>query len=131
MPNTTKAAVDKIIQYDSTVITDVDSFIATANAMVTAIVAVDPAPSNTVLEIVERYLTAHLIGISDPRVQSEQVKNIQQTFQVKLSEGLGITHYGTMAMQLDTTGRLARWNKQVVEGRGAKQFFWAGIASPS
>lgn len=126
MARTTIAAVQKIISYDAVLIPDIQPFIDDASTMVTAIIAIDNTPLAASLEMTERYLAAHLIAVTDPRLQSEQVKTLQQSFQVRLMDGLGITHFGQTAMQLDTTGRLARWNKQVVEGGGSKQFFWSG-----
>jgi hypothetical protein len=123
---TTEDAVKLIIEYDTNLIPDLTPFIASASLLVDTVVAIDPAPSDAILEVVERYLTAHLIGITDPRIQAEQVKSLQATYAVRLSDGLGITHFGTLAMLFDTTGRLAQWNKQTVEGRSAVQFFWAG-----
>jgi energy-converting hydrogenase Eha subunit H len=124
MSRTTLAAVNKIIQYDSTNVPDPQLMIDSASRMVTNIIGtsldVDTA------ELVERYLSAHLIGISDPRIQSEQVKTIQASYQVRLADGLGLTHFGTTAMMLDSSGKLAVWNNKVVKGMVAFDLFWAG-----
>jgi energy-converting hydrogenase Eha subunit H len=124
MARTTLAAVNKIIQYDSTNVPDPQLMIDSASRMVTNIIGtsldVDTA------ELVERYLSAHLIGISDPRIQSEQVKTIQASYQVRLADGLGLTHFGTTAMMLDSSGKLAVWNNKVVKGMVAFDLFWAG-----
>lgn len=125
MARTTIAAVQKIISYDAVLIPDIQPFIDDASLMVTNIIGT--AASEATLEMVERYLAAHLIGISDPRIQSEQVRTIQASYQVKLSDGLGITHYGSMAMQLDTSGKLSRWNKAVIAGMAsAFSLVWGG-----
>ena len=128
MPATsTAAAVAKIILFDATVITDVESFITTAGLMVDAIIG--DRINSTQQEVVCRYLSAHLIAITDNsnRIQSEQVKSLQNSYTSRLSDGLGITHWGTMAMQLDPSGKLANWNKAVVSGRaGAFDLFHAG-----
>ena len=128
MPATsTVAAVAKIIIYDSTVITDVESFITTAGLMVDSIIG--DRINSTQQEVVCRYLAAHLIAITDnsTRIQSEQVKSLQNSYTSRLSDGLGITHWGTMAMQLDTSGKLANWNKAVISGKaGAFDLFHAG-----
>jgi len=124
---TTSAAVQKIIKYDATVITDVPAFIDTAVLIADAVIG--DALSDTALEVVTRYLTAHLISITDnsTRVNSEQVKSLQSSYQSKLSDGLGITHWGSTAMMLDTSGKLSRWNEQVVSGlSGAFQLVWGG-----
>jgi len=123
---TTVAAVNKIIVYDTTVIPDVQPFIDSAIVIVSSIVAIDNTPTDAMLELVTRYVTAHLISITDTRIASEQVKSLQQSFQYKLSDGLGLSHFGATAMLLDTTGRLAAWNNRVVNGLLKPQFFWAG-----
>lgn len=128
MPATsTAAAVAKIIIYDNTVITDVESFITTAGLMVDSIIG--DRINSTQQEVVCRYLAAHLIAITDnsTRIQSEQVKSLQNSYTSRLSDGLGITHWGSMAMQLDTSGKLANWNKAVISGKaGAFDLFHAG-----
>ena len=124
---TTTEAVQKIILFDASAITDVPSFITTAGLMVDSIIG--DRINQTQQEVVCRYLTAHLIAITDNsnRVQSEQVKSLQVTYSNRLSDGLGITHWGTMAMQLDPSGKLANWNKAVVSGKaGAFDLFHAG-----
>lgn len=128
MARTTEDRVQLIIQYDTTVIPDIQPFIDDANIMVTAIVATDDTPSAASLELIERYLAAHLIAITDPRVDTEKVKSLQTKYQYLLDKGLGITHFGTTAMAMDFTGRLAAFNTRLTKGGGLKQFFWAGEA---
>lgn len=128
MPATTTiTAVQKIIAFDITVITDVESFITTAGLMVDSIIG--DRINSTQQEIVCRYLAAHLISITDnsTRIQSEQVKSLQVAYSNRLSDGLALTHWGSMAMQLDTSGKLANWNKAVISGKaGAFDLFHAG-----
>lgn len=126
MARTTLAAVNKIIQYDSTNVPDPQLMIDSASLMVTNVIGT--ALDASTAELVERYLAAHLIAISDPRIQSEQVKTIQASYQVRLSDGLGITHFGTTAMMLDSSGKLAVWNNKVVKGMVKFDLFWAGKA---
>lgn len=114
MSLTTVAAVRAIIDYDQTLITSITSFINDASDLVEEVIG--SSLSDTMKEKVERYLAAHFIGITDPRVESEQVKTLRTTYQVKLSEGLGITHYGTMAMMFDTSGKLSAWNQALIKG---------------
>lgn len=124
MARTTLAKVNKIIQYDSTNVPDPQQQIDDASLMVDNIIG-DALGASTA-ELVERMLAGHLISISDARIASEQVKSIQASYQYKLSDGLGITHYGATAMLLDTSKKLAIWNKQVINGTAKPQFFWAG-----
>lgn len=129
MPVRTSAdRVSKIIDYDTELIPDIQPFINDASIMVDTLVATDISVSANVLELVERYLAAHFIAITDPRVATEQVGSLLTTYQYKLAQGLAITHYGSMAMFLDTSGRLSNWNNRVVEGIINPQIFWAGKA---
>ena len=127
MARTTEDRVNLLIQYDLTIITDIQSFIDDASMLVDNIVAIAPLPSTALLEIVERYLAAHFIAIADPRVDTEKVKSLQTKYQYLLDKGFAITHWGTTAMMVDTTGRLAAFNNRLLDGNGPKQFFWAGI----
>lgn len=126
MARTTLAAVNKIIQYDSTNVPDPQLMIDSASLMVTNVIGT--ALDASTAELVERYLAAHLIAISDPRIQSEQIKTIQASYQVRLSDGLGITHFGSTAMMLDSSGKLASWNTRVVKGIVKFDLFWASKA---
>jgi energy-converting hydrogenase Eha subunit H len=124
----TVAEVQRIIQYDTTAVPDVQPFIDDAVVLATAVIGSHLTTER--FDLVCRYLAAHLIGITDPRIQSEQVKSLQASYQNKLSDGLGITHFGSMAMLLDTSGKLANWNKAVISGKaGAFAFFHAGTNS--
>ena len=114
MALTNAAAVQAIIDYDTTLITSIASFITDASDLVEEVIGT--SLGNTMKEKVERYLAAHFIAITDPRVENEKVKTLSVTYQVKLSEGLGITHYGTMAMMFDTSGKLSAWNQNMIKG---------------
>lgn len=116
--------VDRIISYDTDMIPDIHPFIDDAYLMLDSIIGDAILPAQ--MDLVAKYLTAHLIGITDPRIQSEQVKSLQQSYQFRLSDGLGLTHYGATAMMLDPSGKLAQWNNKVKKGLAGPQFFWAG-----
>ena len=62
------------------------------------------------------------------RVSREAVSGVSQAFQYKVEIGLSVTMYGQQAMMLDETGGLAKWNKDVLEGRAGTSVggFWAG-----
>ena len=124
---TTEDKVQAIISYDLMLIPDIDQFIADASLIVDNVIAIDSRASAAILELVERYLTAHLIAISDPRVKREQVKTLAVEYAVSLDKGFAITTYGTVAMTVDITGRLAAFNNRLITGGGIKQFFWAGL----
>ena len=120
----TPAQVQRLIQYDTVFIPDVQPFIDDAVILATAVIG--DAITSTQFDLVVRYLSCHLISVSDARVQSEQVKTLQVSYQYRLSDGLGITHYGTTAMLLDPSGKLAIWNNKVKKGLAGPDFFWAG-----
>lgn len=120
----TEDDVTRIIAFDTDRIPEVQPFIDDAVLMLTNIIGTALTPAT--FDLVTRYMTAHLIAVSDPRVSMEKVKSLQVRYDTKLDKGLGITHFGTMAMALDSSGKLAQWNRQVTSGEGLKQFFWAG-----
>jgi hypothetical protein len=120
----TEDQVTRIILFDAARIPEVQPFIDDAVIMLTNIIGT--ALDTATFDLVTRYMAAHLIAISDPRVNMEKVKSLQVRYDTKLDKGLGITHFGTMAMMLDSSGKLSQWNTQVVSGEGLKQFFWAG-----
>lgn len=122
----TEDQVTRIILFDTSRIPEVQPFIDDAVIMLTNIIGT--ALDTATFDLVTRYMAAHLIAISDPRVNMEKVKSLQVRYDTKLDKGLGITHFGTMAMMLDSSGKLSQWNTQVVSGEGLKQFFWAGEA---
>lgn len=122
----TEDQVTRIILFDTARIPEVQPFIDDAVIMLTNIIGT--ALDTATFDLVTRYMAAHLIAISDPRVNMEKVKSLQVRYDTKLDKGLGITHFGTMAMMLDSSGKLSQWNTQVVSGEGLKQFFWAGEA---
>ena len=125
MALTTSAAVAKIIDYDTTLIPSLTPFIDDAADLVNEVIGT--SLSDTMKEKVERYLAAHFVAITDPRVSDEKVKTLSTSYQHKLNDGLAITHYGTMAMQFDTSGKLSAWNQNVIKGTlQAPSISWLG-----
>ena len=127
---TIERVVRLIPDYDTELIPDIQPFIDDASVLVDEIIAIDPRATAASMEMTERYLSAHLVCITDRQTNTEQVKSILVTYQSLLRPGLELTHYGAQAMRLDTTGRLAGWNARTNDGGGPKQFFWAGIECP-
>ena len=123
---TTEDRVALLIQYDRTFITDLQPFIDDASLIVDNVIAVAPLPAAALLEVVERYLAAHLVMVTSGQISMEKVRSIQVQYGTLLDKGFAITHWGTTAMMLDTTGRLAALNSRLLSGGGVKQFFWAG-----
>ena len=128
MARTTDERVALLIQYDRTFITDLQPFIDDASLIIDNVVAIAPIPATNMLELVERYLAAHLVMVTSGQVSMEKVRSIQVQYGTLRDKGFAITHWGTTAMMLDTTGRLAAFNTRLMQGGIGKQFFWAGVA---
>jgi hypothetical protein len=126
MARTTDDRVALLIQYDRTFITDLQPFIDDASLIIDNVVAIEPVPADNLLELVERYLAAHLVMVTSGQVSMEKVRSLQVQYGTLLDKGFAITHWGTTAMMLDTTGRLAAFNTRLMQGGIGKQFFWAG-----
>lgn len=88
--------------------TDVTPFLEAANTLVTEVCTkVEYGYTLSRLTQIETWLAAHFYCIYDPRAFQEQAGPVQQTTQSKVDLGLNVTHYGQMAMRLDTSGALA------------------------
>lgn len=109
MPRTTSEAVAGIIEVDDSI--DLDPFILPANALVTEICAAAGTLDDVRLEMIERYLSAHFYTLRDPRSTSEQAGPVNASYQSKVDLFLCTSHYGQMAILLDTTGGLAQLNE--------------------
>ena len=123
MANTTPANVKKIIEIDSS-FSDADITacgIDAANLVVSEqLETLTPSPSAAALELIERWLSAHFWAVYQ-QVAAQEMK------QYRLDRGLETTMWGTQAMALDSTGTLARWNKQMKNGTPNKvKVTWMG-----
>ncbi len=123
----TEADVQRIFDYDTDLVPDAAPFIADAQTLFNNVVGT--AVTGAAADLVVKYLAAHLIAVTDALVATEQVKSPLVSYQYRLSDGLGITRYGTTAMLLDPSKKLAQWNKQVVKGLAGPDFFWAGTSN--
>lgn len=103
MARTTEGAVAAIIELDATI--DVAPFIEAAAALVEEI-AVDSGHDETRLELIERWLSAHFYTVRDPRPTSEKAGPVAVSYQSAVDLNLNTSHYGQMAMSLDTSGLL-------------------------
>jgi len=111
----TQDEVAVIIELDTTSTPDITVFIDAANSLVTELCS-DSGYSDARLAQIELWLSAHFYAIKDPRAKSEKAGSVGQTLQSKVDLALSVTHYGQMAMILDTAGNLAAVNKQAQEG---------------
>ena len=122
---TTPSAVQKIIEIDEGIIpnlTDLDPFIEAASSIIDD-VCVPLDYTDTKLELIERWLSAHFYAIRDQRRLREAAGSVSETFQTRVDLYLNVTIYGQQAQMLDTKGGLRSLNK----GNTSKSFFfWAG-----
>lgn len=72
----------------------------------------DSTAGEPILRLVELYLTAHFLAISDPsdgkgQIVREEIEGTSNYYNTKLGEGLSSTRYGLQAVALDSSGVLA------------------------
>lgn len=121
MARTTETAVGLIIEVDEDI--PLESFIEAANALVEEVC--EPLGyGDTRLELIERWLSAHLYATRDPRPVSEAAGAISTTYQSKVDLGFNNSHYGQMAMRLDTKGGLASLDARIKAGLTVTPVIW-------
>ena len=114
MARTTPAAVGLIIEVDESI--SLTPFIETANALVTECCSTVSTYDATRLELIERWLSAHMYTNRDMRSFEERAGDVSERKQSKVDLGFDTSHYGQMAMRLDTAGGLARLNESTKRG---------------
>lgn len=125
MARTTSAAVEAIIDIESGI--SLAPFIETANALVTECCSTVSTYTDARLELIERWLSAHFYHIRDTRERSKVVGDGESIFKTKIDLGLNLTHYGQMAMLLDTNGGLKDLNNQMTSsGPTTMSLSWLG-----
>jgi hypothetical protein len=123
---TTDIAVAAIIEVDEDI--DLTPFIEAASAMVDD-VCVPLGYNSTRLELIERWLSAHMYAVRDPRTIRERADVLEEQFQSRVDLGLNVTHYGQMAMRIDVKGGLAALEKRIKNGTASLPVvFWLGVA---
>jgi hypothetical protein len=94
-------------------------FISAASNLVTTCCtgdAVEVEYETLVLTEIETWLAAHMYTVYDPRAETEKAGKVAAKYQSKVDLGLSTSHYGQMAMMLDTQGGLARYNQAMLTG---------------
>lgn len=136
MPRTTKTLVANIIELDPEAVPNdaaMEGFILAANELVTECCAGANGPSSSYsdarLELIERWLAAHFYTTRDPRLASEGAGGISVSYQSTVGFGFDASHYGQMAVRLDTNGGLARLNEDMKKGKPRQAVHWLGTAS--
>ena len=125
----TSTEVQDIIEVDSSI--SLTLFIAVAISLVTEVCSSDDYTA-TRLNQIALWLSAHFYTVRDPRAEMEKAGSVSEKFQSKVDLGFDTSHYGQMAMRLDTEGGLAALNEQIKRGKkvtvGAT---WLGTADPT
>lgn len=112
-------AVKGIVEVDDSLYDDdaLQSFVDAAAWLVQDVVlpgyANLTAPSNAKLEVIHRYLAAHMYSVTDPRSISEWVGTVRTFYEYKVDLHLNLTRFGQQAILLDTSGALAAYNNQL------------------
>jgi len=96
---------DEVFEIIETSLTDIDVFINTANLMVTGYLT-GKGLSDATLKEIEKYISAHILSLRDPRTKSVGVDVLSESYQGQWGLGLNGTSYGQTAILLDTSGTL-------------------------
>lgn len=137
MVRTTTGAVQGILgsDYDSRRSPDLSPRIETAATLVDDILAkateLGIPLTDTRLEVIERWLAAHLYCVTDRPYKSRSAGGSSGTFDGNTDKGLDATLYGQTAKVLDTTGVLSSLGGGGGTGTGGggstrAGLFWAG-----
>jgi hypothetical protein len=124
MPRTTPENVRTVIDVPVAEPLALDAFISTASEIVTTVCLPSQITNpliytNERLELIERWLSAHCYAINRRRSAQEQVAGAagQTLDPVPTKLHLNSTHYGQMAIALDTDGNLAAYSNALDEVR--------------
>jgi len=119
MPRTTSELVAGIIEVDESI--TLDPFILAASALVDDIAERSGHDSDR-LQLIETWLAAHFYTVRDPRPTSERASTIEVRYQSAVDLNLATSHYGQMAMTLDTSGLL----RAISAGKRRPSVTWLG-----
>lgn len=103
MARATPSSIAAIIEVDKTI--SLVPFITAANSLVEEI-ATESGHEEARLALIETWLAAHFYTIRDPRVTAERAGPVSANYQSAVALGLSSSHYGQMAITLDTSGLL-------------------------
>lgn len=125
---TSSAAVQAILgqNYDGTTV--LTPFIETATALVDWLSSKDSNGelTSTLLELIERYLSAHFYHPVNQFVQAEGAEGASNTYQGQTGLGLNSTMYGQTALRLDVTGILSKRELESQQGKRKATVAWLG-----
>lgn len=134
MSRTTRANIAGIIELDAEIVPDdaaMEPYILVASELVTECCTGANAPkggeySDVRLELIERWLAAHIYTNRDPRAASESAGPVSVSYQSRVDLGFDTSHYGQMAMRIDTNGGLSRLNEDTKKGKPRIGAVWLG-----
>lgn len=92
------------------------------NNVVTCAAENDTTLTDETLQEMETFLAAHIYAFRDPQYVQKQTEKSSATFQVRVGLRLDSTQWGQMALALDTSGCLSKFNT----GSKTVGGFWAG-----
>ena len=96
---------------------DLTPFMEVANELVTE-KCINSSYSDERLIKIETWLAAHFYTCSLKRQYTQaNVGGVSVGYQSRIDLGFNLTHYGQMAMQLDTAGNLAALNQAIINGK--------------
>lgn len=102
-------------------------FITVANLIVTKH-CTDADFTTNELEVIERYVAAHLYTVSLPRTTQEKAGSVSISYQHAEDLGFNGSSYGQMAMRLDWSGALVALDNVSKKGlRRSVDLTWLGI----
>jgi len=125
--HTNATAVELLLgdDYDAQRVGGLQPFIDTANAIIDSVEAcAGTTLTESRLELMERWLSAHCYCQSDPTYANESKGGASGAYTGQTGMFLESTRYGQMALSLDSTGCLAEVTKP--EGRPVAGGFWMG-----
>jgi len=130
MARTTASQVKEVLlkDYDSLNNPVLTVFIESASTLVddiaTCAAARGRALSDVRLELIERWLAAHLYSVTDRPYKEKQTLDAEAVYQGETGMYLESSHYGQHARLLDTSGCLAQMDPST--GQKTVGGFWAG-----
>jgi len=107
---TSEDLVKSIIFEDDYDIVNYDTFLMTANMIVTKYVAINSNYSASDLTVIETWLAAHFCCVNSPRKTQSTISSVQASYESRVGFGFNLTRYGQQAMLLAGYGELANLN---------------------
>jgi hypothetical protein len=131
MVRTTDALVGGVIEVDASI--TLTPFINVANELVTeCCTGLATEYTDARLILIETWLAAHFYSVRDMRAVVEKAGPVSEHFQSKVDLGFDTSHYGQMAMRLDTQGGLTDLNEKTKKGIShGVGVTWLGTEDPT